>query len=132
MTGLNQEDVYCYNSSIDSGCITLMKADNMLSIILIQIGLVVFFIMVGLPFKFGFAKFTSWSLALLEIVMTVWMILINETGGDIIYLLVVNSLITLVFGGILGFMAIFMLMAKLSTGTGKKLNDDGYTKFLYD
>jgi hypothetical protein len=104
----------------------------MLSIILVQIALVVFFIVVGLPYKFGFAKFTSWAMAALEVLITVWMIYINEIGSDITGLLYINALGTLVIGGLLGFFAVLMLMAKMSTGEGKNLKDDGYTKFVMD
>ena len=104
----------------------------MLSIILVQIGLVVFFIVVGLPYKFGFAKFTAWSMAALEILITVWMVYINELGNSITIYLYVNALASLVLGGLLGFFAIIMLMGKMATGEGKKLADDGYTKFTMD
>jgi len=132
ITGLDKPDTYCYNSSIEDGCITLSREDNMLSIILVQIALVVFFIVVGLPYKFGFLKFLSWAMAALEILITVWMIYIVELGNDISQLLYINALSVLVLGGLLGFIAIFMLMAKMSTGEGKKLADDGYTKFVFD
>lgn len=104
----------------------------MLSITLIQIGLVIFFIAVGLPHKFGFLKFISWAMALIEALITVWMIYIVEIGQSITELLYINAISCLIIGGTLGFIAIIMLMAKLSTGTGKKLEDDGYTKFVFD
>lgn len=101
----------------------------MLSIILVQIGLVIFFILIGLPYKFGFLKFLSWAMAALEILMTVWMVYIVETGSEITQLLYVNAYAVLVIGGLLGFIAIFMVMVRLMTKE-KPVEDDGYTKFV--
>lgn len=116
-----------------SGKATVENTPNILAIMIIQIALITFFILIGLPFKFGFAKFTSWSIALLEIVITMFMVYAVEAGGDILIFLLVNWLITLIFGGILGFMAILMTMVKLSTNDEdkSKIADDGYTKFIF-
>lgn len=123
---------YIYNSSVEDGIITVRREDNMLSLILVQIGLVIFFIILGLPFKFGFAKFLSWSLAAVQVFITMWIIYLNETGVEFTYLLFINYFFILIVGGILSVVAIIMLMTKMSTGEGKKLNDDGYTKFVFD
>ena len=64
----------------------------MLSIILVQIGLVIFFILIGIPHKFGFVKFMSWGLAVIEILITVWMVYIKESGGSITQLLWINAI----------------------------------------
>jgi len=131
VTGLNEPGTYCYNSSVESGCITLEREDNMLSIILVQIGLIVFFILVGLPYRFGFLKFTSWAMAALEIMMTVWIVYINETGSDITTFLYLNAYGVLVIGGTLSFITIITIMVRLMTKE-KPVNDDGYTKFVLD
>jgi len=131
ITNLTSPQTYCYNSTIENGCITLEREDNMLSITLIQIGLVIFFIAVGLPFKFGFLKFLSWGLASLEILITVWMIYIVESGNSIEGLLYINAISTLIIGGFLSIPAIIMLMGKMMVNHEKTVKDDGYTKFVF-
>ena len=103
----------------------------MLSIILVQIGLVFFFIMIGIPHKFGFVKFMSWGLAVIEILVTVWMVYIVEAGESITELLYINAISILIIGGFLSFMTIMMLMAKMMTWKGKKIHDDPYTKWIF-
>ena len=132
ITGIEETGIYCYNSTIEDGCITLARADNMLSIILVQIGLVIFFIALGLPHKFGFIKFTAWGMAVIEVLMTIWIVLIVETGGDITRLLAINAYAAMSLGGLLGFVAVFMVMVRLATGGEKDIKDDSYTKFIFD
>jgi len=103
----------------------------MLSIILLQLFLVGVFIMMGIPHKFGFVKFTVWGLAVLELLITVWLVLLNEQGESIVDLLSLNSYIVLVFGGLFGFITVFMVMVRLMV-KDKPVEDDGYTKFMFN
>jgi hypothetical protein len=123
---------YVYNSSIEDGVITLEKQDNMLSIILLQMFLIAFFILAGLPHKVGLVKFFSWSMAMIQLGMAVWMVYINEAGGEIVGLLYLNTLITLIIGGIIGLFTLVVIQIKLvSLDKNSGLNDDGYTKFVF-
>lgn len=122
---------YVYNSSIESGVINIIQEDNMLSIIILQVCLIAFFILIGIPHKFGFVKFLSWSLALLEIVMSIWIVYLNELSISIINYLYINSLIALFCGGFIGLYTIIMLMVRLSKPDEKVVEDDGYSKFVY-
>lgn len=103
----------------------------MLSIILLQIFLIAFFVAIGFPHKFGFLKFTSWAMAVIELLMTVWMVYITETGGSIDNLLYINAYAVLVLGGLLGFITVIMVMVRLMTKE-KPVEDDGYTKFVFN
>jgi len=132
MTNLTTPQTYCYNSTIENGCITLEREDNMLSITLIQIGLVLFFIAIGMPFQFGFLKFLSWGLASLEILMTVWMMYIVYLGNSIEGLLFINAIATLIIGGFLSVPAIIILMGKMMVNHEKTIKNDSYTKFMFD
>ena len=127
---INNTGTYCYNSSIESGCITLSREDNMLAIILLQIFLIAFFVVIVYPHKFGVMKFFSWSMAIIEILMTVWMVYINEIGESINIYLYINAYGVLVIGGLLGFITLFMVMVRLMT-KDKPVHDDGYTKFVF-
>lgn len=123
---------YIYNSSIDDGIIIVEKEDNMLSIILLQIFLIIFFIAIGLPHKAGFVKMLSWGLAVIELLITVWMIYINEIGGSITTLMYTNAISILIIGGTLGFITLFVIMVKLmNVEKNKSIPDDPYTKWMY-
>lgn len=128
---ISEVGTYIYNSSINDGVIVIEAEDNMLSIILLQMFLVSFFILIGIPHKVGFTKIFSWSLAIIELLMAVWMIYINEVGGDITSLMYTNAIAILIIGGFLGFITLFRVMTKLANPDGDELYDDGYTKFMY-
>lgn len=122
---------YIYNSSIENGVIVVEQVDNMLSIILTQLFLIAFFVIIGLPHKVGFVKIFSWSLAIVELLLTVWFIYIVESGGDINSLLYVNAIGILIVGGTLGFITLFAVMYKLMhPDDEKKIADDSYTKWI--
>lgn len=127
----NQQTVetYVYNSSLETGVITVSRQDSMLSIILVQLFLVIFFVVVGLPHKPGFIKYLSWGLAVIELLMMVWFVYLNEVGGSIANLLYLNAISSLIIGGFLGFLSLFKIMTTLMIPT-EKPEDDKYTKWL--
>lgn len=122
---------YILNSTIEDGQITLQREDNMLSIILTQLFIVSFFIAIGIPHKMGFIKFSTWSLALLEFIMLVWLIYINESGGSISAILEWNAIIMLILGGAFGILTIIVTIARLSKPDDEPMKDDSYTKYIF-
>jgi len=129
---LTEAGIYQINSTIEDFVITLERPDNMLSIILLQIFLIAFFIVIGLPHKVGFVKILTWSIAVLEVLVTVWMVYINEIGGQITNILHWNAITVLIIGGLMGFITLLMINVKLmNVEKNKGLEDDGYTKWMY-
>lgn len=125
-------DTYIYNSTIEDGVIVVQLEDNMLSIILLQIFLIVFFVAIGLPHKPGFIKLLTWGFAVIELLVSVWIIYIDQIGGSINDLLRYNAITVLTVGGLLGFITLFMVMVKLmGVEKDKGLQEDSYVKWLH-
>jgi hypothetical protein len=121
---------YYVNSSIGTWNVTLYQEKDMLSIILLQLFLIIFFIMIGLPHKAGFIKVLSWGMGVIELLMTVWMIYVNEMGQTITTYLYTNAIAVLIIGGFVGFITLFKVMVNLSLPHENKTEDDAYTKWL--
>ena len=102
----------------------------MLAIIIFQIFVITFFIAIGIPHKVGFAKIFSWSLAIIEFIMTVWMVYIMEIGGEINVLLFINAVIVLILGGFFGFITLFAILPKLADSENNQIKEDEYTKWM--
>jgi len=124
-------DTYQYNSTIDTGVITVTKKDNMLAIIIAQIFIISFFTLIGFPHKLGFVKFFLWSMAMAELIMTIWFVYMLEANLDITPFLYINSIVALIIGGTFGLLSIYAMMVKLINPSNKKVvNDDDYTKYV--
>lgn len=126
---------YTYNSTIESGMVTLSQRDedtNLLGIIALQIFLVAFYIIIGLPHKVGFVKFIAWGLGIIELMVTIWIVYLNEAGASITEFLYLNSIINLILGSAFGIFTLIIMMVKLSNpGKESNIKDDGYTKYVF-
>lgn len=123
---------YIFNSSIEDGVTTLAREDNMLSIILVQIFLVMFFIFLGLPHKVGFLKMFAFGLATLELLTTIWIIYLVEAGRSILNFLWINSIVALLIGVPFGIYSLIVFQAKLmKIDEDKVVKDDAYTKYVF-
>lgn len=121
---------YVYNSSIETGVITVEVEDNMLSIVLSFMFIIAFYVFIGVSHsRNGFARFFCWGLALIEFMILVWIIWINEIGGDFTGLLQVNAISTLIIGGTLGFWSIFVIYRRFASMKDEVIEDDNFTKW---
>jgi hypothetical protein len=104
----------------------------MIAIILVQIFLVGLFVLMGLPHKAGFAKFFSWGIALVQMLMAIWFVYIKESGGDITQLMYINTVGVMIITFFFGFYSLFVFSVKLMNLDEKKtIEDDGYTKWAF-
>lgn len=125
------EGTYRFNSTVDTGFITLTKEDNMLSIIILQIFLVVFFILLALPHKLGIVKIAGFGMAILELFLTIWIVYINEAGGSFLELYWINVLVTLLVGIPFSVFSLYVLNIKLMNVQDNEIKDDPYTKYVF-
>ena len=104
----------------------------MLSIILVQIFIVAFFVIIGIPHKFGVVKFFTWGLAVIEFAVTVWMIYLSETGQSLEQFLYLNSISVVILGGAFGSFSLIMFIARMAKADDDdQVADDGYTKWVF-
>lgn len=105
----------------------------MLVIIISQLFIVLLFALIGWPHKVGPVKILSWGLALIEFLMLFWFVYLNNIGGDITNLLYWNAIVSVIVGGAFGvFTLIIILMRLMNPANKKPIDDDGYTKFVYN
>jgi hypothetical protein len=129
---ITETGIYYWEGQIENGVITLERENNMLSIIILQIFLIAFFIVIGIPHKIGFVKLLSWSFAIIEVLISVWMIYTVESNGEINNLLYFNAIGMLTIGGLLGFISLFAYLRRLAdVDNEKSMQDDSYTKFVF-
>ena len=127
---ISTEGTYIYNSSIEDGVITLERPDNMLGIIISFIFIIAFFAAIGVPQPQGVVKFFTFGMALIELLMMIWIILINESGGSIINLLRINAIGVLIIGGGIGIYSLFIMSSKLvRLDDDDKIQDDDWIKW---
>ena len=121
---------YVYNSSIESGMVTLQRENNMLAIIFVFMFMAGGFFLIGYQNPQGFVKFTTYGLGLLELLMMVWMIWINEAGFSVINLLKLNAMICLILGGLFGIYSIFWQTTKfIPIGEQTQFEEDSFAKW---
>jgi len=107
VTGLDEPGTYCYNSSIEDGCITLERENNMLAI-MIGIGMIIIFF-----FALGFfnqnikIKLLTFGIGLIEIIVAFSLLYARELGNDISGLMRVNFYALLIVGFGVGMIALF-------------------------
>ncbi len=119
-------ETFIYNSTIETGVITLEAEDNMLAITFVFILLAVYFTVVGFILQKKarmISAFLSYFLGLVEMMMLVAIIWINETGTTLIPLLKLNFTIMLLLGGGLLLFTLFSKSLNM-TNLNEDLNDE--------
>jgi len=121
---------YIYNSSIEDGMVTLQREDNMLAIVIMFVFMAGMFIFIGAKQPQGAVKFITYGLALLEILIMLWVVWYNETGGDITNLLWTNTIICLTLGGFFGILSLFWQTTKfIPIGDKTQFAEDNWAKW---
>lgn len=125
----NTPDIYFWNSSIESGVITVERENNMIAIILVFILLISYFAILGLINNATQLKFLCFSLSILELILMVAIIYVAEGSGDYLVLLSVNFYAILIIGFGLGIMTFFIKSADnlnmMSDESDLKLKEEG-------
>lgn len=111
----NTKDIYFWNSSIESGIITIYQENNMIAIILVFIILIVYFTILGLTNSMSSMKFLCFGLGVIELIMMVAVIYVSEDAGDYISLLRINFYSILIIGFGLGMLTFFIKNAEVVT-----------------
>lgn len=111
----NTKNIYFWNSSIESGVITVEQEDNMMAIIIVFIALIAYFAILGVLNKSTQLKFLSFSLSIIELIIMVAVIYIAEGGGDYLVMLRINFYSILIIGFGLGMLTFFAKSGELIT-----------------
>lgn len=101
-------NIYFWNSSIESGIITIEKENNMIAIILMYILLIVYFAIIGALNKYPGLKFLCWFLSAAELICMVATVFVDESGGNYLPILNVIFYSILIIGFGLGIFTFFI------------------------
>jgi len=125
------EGSYTYNSSVETGMITLKQVDNMLSIVLMYIFLISFFVILGSSQKeVGVIKVSGYGLGMIQFLMFLWVMYMKETNQSITQLLWINAIVFVSIIGLVGVYGIFILVRKmLILKEEEKEPEDTWTKW---
>lgn len=107
-------NIYFWNSSIESGVITVEKENNMIAIILVFILLISYFAILGWLNASNQLKFLCFSLSIIELIMMVAIIYISEGAGDYMPILSVNFYAILIVGFGVGMLTFFFKSADMA------------------
>jgi len=107
---------YVYNSSVESGMITLKMVDNVLSLVFMFIFLIAFFVIIGaLQKEDGIVKVSGYGLGMIQFLMFLWVMYMKETNQSITQLLWINAITFVSIIGMLGVYGIFIIVRKMFT-----------------
>jgi hypothetical protein len=130
----NIADRQCYTYNIttgDYGSICVEGKDNMLALMLFNVFLIVFFIVIGIPHKFGFVKFFTWGMSLIQLFVTMWVVYLSYVGADLGEYLFTYYWLVSIIGFFFGFMALFTANRKLMDVENNPYKKDSYTKWTF-
>ena len=108
-------NIYYWNSDIESGVITIEANKDMMAVIIVFIGLIAYFALLGWLNKSAQLKFLCFGLSIIELILMVGCIYLSETGGNYPILLQINFYSVLVIGFGLGMITIFAKYTELVT-----------------
>ena len=127
LTGLEEPGTYCYNSSIEDGCITLEREDNMLAIT-ISIGMIICFFFIMGYFNRNFKlKILSFGIGLIELIFSFSLLYAKELGTDISDLMRVNFYMLLFLGFGIGLISLILYVFDI-VDLAKTIDDKKWSK----
>ena len=107
----NSPNIYFWNSSIDSGVITVERENDMIAIILSFILVISYFAVLGAINKAVSLRFLCFALSIIELILMVAIVYVSEGMGDYMPLLYVNFYSILILGFGFGIATLFIKSA---------------------
>lgn len=129
----DQTSSQCYTFNIstgDYGGLCVVESNEMIAIILYQLGIIVLFIALGYPIKAGVTKIFAWGMAIIQVFMTMWLLYLDSTSSaNFNTFLFYNYWICTIIGGWVAIYVMIMLIFKSVNIANDNAPQDQYVKW---